>query len=529
MNKYNFSFQFTEDEIFLNLYHSVNTEPVTEGNIRDALSEYKEIEHYLNFYFLEENLKKALSSQKILTEPLAIKLVEKRDAVITVEISNSKMEAYLTISSAFGGKIFAQEDIYNALKSAGVVYGIFPEVIELALKSGSLAHTIGAMGKTPIDGKDANFQPLFTEPGHKGRPKILEDGRADFYDLGIVTKVLAGEHLMQKNPPTPGDPGMTVTGEVIMPKPGKDKSFGQGKGAHIAPDNAYLLIATTSGQPKIKGNFVNVEPIFQVEEVGFGTGNIDFTGTVIIAKGVHSGFSVKCEGDLIINDIVEDAELTTNGNIELKGGLIGHGRAKVKAGENLKAKFIETAIIQANGNIFVSDMVMHSNLTVLDSIEVGDKDGRGQIIGGNIRALNLVKTKILGSPGSLQTYVEVGINPYLEDNLNQIKEQLDNYKRRLNELLKNLIYLKTHERQKNLLMNFEEEREKILFKINELTEEENLIKAKMEHVTNSKIIITHYIYAGVKIKIFDCIRVFNSDSLGGTFFIRGNEIVVGTI
>lgn len=529
MNKYNFSFQFTENEIFITFYHSVNTEPITEKDIRDALSESKEIEHYLSFYFLEENCKKVLSKQKIFTEPINLKLVEKRNAVINVEISNTKMEAYMTILPSFGGKGIIEDDIYNALKSAGVVYGVFPEVIELALKTGSLSYSIVAMGKSPIDGKDANFQTLFPEPEHKGRPKILEDGRADFYDLGIVTKVLLGDYLMQKNPPTPGEPGMTVTGEVIAPKAGKDKHFGQGKGAEISPANPNLLIATVSGQPKVKGNFVNVEPIIQLEEVGVGTGNIDFTGTVIIAKGVHSGFSVKCEGDLIINDIVEDAELMSNGNIELKRGLVGHGKAKVKAGENVKAKFIETAIVQANSSIFISDMIMHSNLTALDSIEVGDKEGRGQIIGGNIRALSLVKAKILGSPGSLQTYLEVGTNPYLQDNLNQIKKQLDDYKKRLNEILKNLIYLKTHDTQKDLLIKFEEEREGILFKINEFTEEENLIKEKMEHVTNSKIIITNYIYSGAKIKIFDLIRIFNTDSLGGMFFVKDNQIAVGTI
>ena len=529
MNKYNISFQFKEDEVLATFYHSVNNALITEKDIRNALIEADESDKYTTFYLMEENLRKAINTQKILTEPLTFKIAERKDAVITVEVPGDKMAAYISIKPAYGGQPVTEEGIYSALKAAGINHGVNKEIVEEALQKGQGTHYLGANGTPPTDGTDALFYVLFNEPENKGRPRIKDNGKADFFDLGIVAKVLEGDSLMKKLLPTKGKPGITVTGEPIAAKDGKDKKLLSGRGSKISPDDPNLLIAAVSGEPRLKGNTVNVDQTFTVEEVGVATGNIDFTGTVIVNKSIKTGFKVRAKGDVIVNDIVENAEIVSDGNIILRGGLIGLNRMKIKSGENTSAKFVETGIIEANGSIYVSDIVMHSNLSSLDKIEVGDKDSKGQIIGGHIRALNSVKAKTIGSPGSFQTFIEVGINPYLQDNLLNMRKELENLKKKLNEIVKNIIYLKTHKPEKEILQEYEIERENLLVKINELTEEEGVIKGKMSNITNSKIIVTNYIYTGVKIKIFDHVKVFDSDSLGASFFVRDNEIVAGRI
>ena len=41
-------------------------------------------------------------------------------------------------------------------------------------------------------------------------------------DLGGIVTVHQGERLMQKHPPTPGEAGENVLGQVIPAKPGKE-------------------------------------------------------------------------------------------------------------------------------------------------------------------------------------------------------------------------------------------------------------------------------------------------------------------
>lgn len=56
-----------------------------------------------------------------------------------------------------------------------------------------------------------------------------EDGSIDFYNLGLITNVNAGQVLVTKKDPVPGTTGRTVTGEVINPPEPRNKELPGGK------------------------------------------------------------------------------------------------------------------------------------------------------------------------------------------------------------------------------------------------------------------------------------------------------------
>jgi argininosuccinate synthase len=61
------------------------------------------------------------------------------------------------------------------------------------------------------------------------KPKLLEDGRADFYNTNVIENVKKGQVIIEKKPPTTGVPGLTVKGKAIHAMDGKNKKLPIGK------------------------------------------------------------------------------------------------------------------------------------------------------------------------------------------------------------------------------------------------------------------------------------------------------------
>lgn len=486
---------------------------------------------YGRFYIFDDILEE-LSNDYLLKSEVVTKIAgEKRDAMVNVTVASDKMAAWLQVDPAYGGKELTRAMIADVLEQKGIVYGLKPEVIEDALAQSYLPNTVVAEGFTPVKGKDAYFESLIEFPDEKGRPKVREDGSVDYHDLGIVVTVEIGQHLMRKHPPTGGTTGMNVLGEELPSQVGKDKTFSEMKGSMISLEDSNLLIASTAGQPTLGPNYVKIDPVFRVGDVGYQTGDIKFSGTVIVNGGVSSGFTITAGGDVIVTGPVEASVIESWGNIDLKAGVIGQGKAKIKSKGNIHAKFIENAHIESEGSIFVSDMIMHSDVTASDRIEVGTGAGKGQIVGGTCRATVLVKSKIIGSTASTTTMIEVGVNPYLQKKLTTTKQDLDDSKKKLEETIKNIIHIRTHvkEGKEEIIKQLEEQRGNLLAKINELTETQNSLTEQLNMAVHAKAIATEHIYAGSKLRISEVLRIIDEDSLGCSFYLKGKEIVAGPI
>jgi len=486
---------------------------------------------YGRFYIFEDILEELSNDYLLKSEEVTRLVGEKRDSIVTASISPDKMTAWLQVDAAYGGHEVTRAMIADVLEQQGIVYGLKPEVIEDALTQGHIPNTIVAEGFAPVKGKDASFESLIEFPDEKGRPKVREDGSVDYHDLGIVVTVEIGEQLMQKHPPTMGTPGMNVLGEDLPAEPGKDKAFSEMKGAMISLEDPNLLIASIAGQPTVGPNYIKIDPVFRVGDVGYQTGDIKFSGTVIVSGGVSSGFNINAGGDVIVTGPVEASNIESWGNIELKSGVIGQGKAKIKAKGNIHAKFIENVHLESEASIFVSDMIMHSDVTASDKVEVGMGAGKGQIVGGTTRATALIKAKIIGSTASTNTIIEVGVNPYLQKRLNTSKQELDDSKKKLEETIKNIIHIRTHSREgkEDLIKQLEEQRGNLLAKINELTETQKSLTEQLNMAVHAKVIATEHIYAGSKLRVSEVLRMIEEDSLGCSFYLKGKEVVAGPI
>ena len=72
--------------------------------------------------------------------------------------------------------------------------------------------------------------------------------------------------------------------------------------------------------------------------VGYGTGNIDFTGSVQVRGDVENGFTVKAAGDIFIYGNVDGGFLYADGNITVNGRIIGQDKTIVQCKGDLYAR-----------------------------------------------------------------------------------------------------------------------------------------------------------------------------------------------
>lgn len=134
--------------------------------------------------------------------------------------------------------------------------------------------------------------------------------------------------------------------------------------------------------------------------------------------------------------IVEGATVIAGGNITFNRGIQGMTRAVVKAGGNIVSKFIESAENVSAGGSIEADSILHSKVTAKSTIKASGRNGL--IIGGDVKAVNMIEAKTIGNAMGTNTSVGVGVDPSMKRRVDELKNSLgklgDN-KIQLNQLL----------------------------------------------------------------------------------------------
>ncbi|NLZ53686.1 MAG: DUF342 domain-containing protein [Thermoanaerobacteraceae bacterium] len=428
------------------------------------------------------------------------------DAKLEIEISKNEMIATIWLTPPKGGKMITFETVMEEFAAKGIEYGINENKIKEILNNGIFNTPVDvAFGLPPTDGKDGKIQ-FYFDTNRDLKPKLLEDGTVDYHNLGLVINVKKGELLAEIIPPTKGIPGMTVTGKPVKAKDGKEPRIHAGKNVVISEDG-YKAFADIDGQPILYNNKLSVLPVLEIKgDVGPATGNIDFLGSVIVLGNVKSGFAIKASQDLEVYGIVEAAQIEVEGNIIIKRGIQGQGKGILKAGRDFTARYIENATVKAGNNIIISEASMHSQLFAGKDIRLEGK--KGLIVGGNAKAGEKLIAKTIGSPMSTYTEIEVGINPTLKMDYQNICNKLAELETDLHKIHQALGVLQrlkekkllTHEKQ-ILLDKLMLTKDSLNSQQLELKSEKQRLDLVMSHSGRAKISASNICYSGVNIII----------------------------
>ena len=433
------------------------------------------------------------------------------DAVMSVDITEDEMKAYLTVQPPGpGGADPEYESVVSFLQSNGVVEGILEDAVQRFCDNPEFRRRIlVAEGPKAQNGADAKIIYSFEEAGKKVRLKEKE-GKVDFKELNTIQNVVEGQVLAKKQPPEKGSPGRTVTGMLIPAKDGRDVSIQVGKNVRLSEDGRSA-VADINGQVMIQQGKINVEPVYTVNgDVNLKSGNILFLGGVVVKGNVDDGFSVKAAGNIEVMGSVGKCTLDAEGDVIVHQGIAGKGQGVVKAGGNVWSKFIENSNIEASGLVVVSDGIINS--TVFSDKKIICKGKRASIVGGRLRAAEEIDAKTLGSVAGMETTLEVGYDPKAKERLGNLESKMEEIDKSLDEVKLNLNTLSNLKKVKKKLP---EDKEKYLNELTSKKQELDLERGKMEKEseeiknylsqlkTTGRVSASGTVYPGVKVNIRD--------------------------
>lgn len=444
----------------------------------------------------------------------------------TIEIARDAMTAAVRFDDKKGNLPPTVSDVLDALAAKKVVYGIDRDAIRRGVAR--LMPFMAARGAAPVAGTDARIEKNF-DMGEKGRPAARAYDRVDYKDMNIFIRARVGDVVAVRIPETEGMVGTNVFGEEVPAKSGKPAVLPQGKNTKIV--NMHELVAVIDGQIVDDGKKISIDPHLVMDSgVDVGTGNVDFAGSVEINGDVESGFSVKATGDIEIKGVIGGAEIQGR-NVIVHGGIRGMNIGKIRAAEDVSISFVENANISAGRDIFVNDVVLHSEMRAGHHVRVEGR--RGVITGGKIGAGESIRAKIFGNAFYVQTNLNVGVDPNLKHRYDIMMKEYQAAVKRLAEVRLSLATLKQQplmslsQRRREQLVEMTHEQFPLATKIKEMQGELERMKEELERMKNGSIAASDTIYPGVNVTINGVKKSVESELRNARLQMLNGEIAVG--
>lgn len=422
------------------------------------------------------------------------------------------------------GKKLTRDDILSDLKFAGVIHGIREDVIDEFMKNPEYCRDyVMAVATPPVQGHDAVIEYYF-DLNTTAKPKLNEDGSVDFHHLGNIKPVEVGEKLAKLTPADFGKPGISVTGQPMPQNKVSVKILRHGRNITMSEDGCELY-SQVAGHVTLVDDLVMVSDVYDVPaNVDASTGDIEYNGTVNVVGNVNTGYAIKADGDIIVNGVVEGADLVAGGNIVLKRGMQGMSRGTLQAEGNITAKFIENSSIRCGGTL-MCDAILHSDAECSGEISVLGK--KGLINGGHIRSYSNIVATQMGSMMGTSTVVEILSDVEQVKQLNDLEEKIDEAKEGITKMDSVLISIKKSlksgrkitPQQAKYLKVASVSKPKLQKELERMEEQCEELQKVINVNSNVSIRVEGVVNAGVKIVIKDISKVVN-DTVSKCKFIR---------
>lgn len=316
-------------------------------------------------------------------------------------VAPDQMSAELRVVVGEPSALSNVNEVNEELKRLGVVFGVDVDLVEAWFTSEDNEELIVAKGKYPKNGRDGfvkflvdvSAKPQFV-PAEEEKGKII-----DYRSAMRVSLVQAEQKMAEVVPPSVGEPGTNVLGGSIAAAAGNSTRLGVGENVEMIGND---VIAKSAGTPNFKDNTVSVRKLYEVAEVSFESGNINFPGTVVIKGDVLDDFEIQAQEHVIIQGLVNGAKITAGGYIQCLGGVFGKGKAELRANGFIEARFCDSTILCSDGDITITKDLLHCKTQSLGIVKCG-----GAIIGGEMLAFKGVEATDIGSEMGSKTLVGI--------------------------------------------------------------------------------------------------------------------------
>ena len=497
-----FEFDTRQDGLYLTVYPPQQGEPALDAGEVLYYIEKKNI-YGCDIALIGDTVKKGA------TQEVTVKVSDETPYPVSefgdYRISHDTMTLEAVFYPPFkGAEELTYEEIQKDLKNIGVISGISEEAIRLfLLEKRYFEIYVLAKGTKAREGSDGYIEYTFNT-SLKPTPKMNEDGTVDFHTLENVNHIKSGDVVAILHPEDRGDNGTDILGRPVYPRKVKRAVFRYGKNMEVSEDK-LKLISKVDGHVTLENDKVFVSNVLELVDVDASTGDIHYSGSVMIKGNVLAGFSVKAAGDISVSGIVEGATIIADGDITFNRGVQGMNKAVIKAGGNIVSKFIESASsVEAGGNI-EADSILHSKVRAKGTIKASGRNGL--IVGGEVRSICLVEAKNIGNEMGTATVVGVGVDPAAKKRVDELKtslQKLGDSKIQLNQIMTAL--RKKQEIEGKLAPDKVELQQKTMRNLvmieKDLTEQKNELEQLRQQLgedVNARVRVSGNIYVGVKL------------------------------
>ncbi len=445
---------------------------------------------------------------------------------IEISINPNNSAAFVSFTKPSGGGLdVTAEQILNALDNKFICHGILEDDIRKAVELKRYNENIcAARWDPPVDGVDGDIK-YFYKTDQAVRPVENEQGEVDYKNLGLVRNITAGTPIAAITFPTEGEPGTDITGKTVPQRQGVPAKYTVGAGTSLVDGDTQIIAAVDGNLVYKNGSFCVEETLLINGDVEVATGNVDFIGDIVIKGSVFEGFRVTSKRKITINGTVTGAELSADGDIFVKIGIIN---STVTCKSNVKLGFCENSRIQCEGNV-------ESASFVGGEVFAGQKmiaSGKGVIMGGKYTALDGVEASVIGSDKYVKTEITLGNNAVLskeKDTIGkaivQMEDKVDQLGKVLNTLAELAKKAKLPPEREQLKAEALRSRLKLQQEIKRANKRIEEIEEALKLTQNLSVICKRMMYPGVTLRINNCVLGVNAVQNRVRATVDGGEIV----
>jgi uncharacterized protein (DUF342 family) len=453
-----------------------------------------------------------------------------------VRVSENKLRAYLSVHPpSESGRMLSMEIVEKSLAERGIVHAIDHNAIEGALVKARVGkipvhNAVIAKGMAHVRGDAARIDLKF-QTEKKAGTIDQQSGAIDFKERQTLQIAKAGDVLAVKVPLTLGKEGIDVYGDMIPAESGSDKILTKANNVEVSDDGLVFTSSIDGVVMLTQDNKLEVFKKYDVPgDVDYSTGNLSMDGVLDIKGWIRSGFKVKATGEIHVGEGVEDATVESGANIYIKGGILGSGEGNVRAGGNLTVRFLENAVVNVDGDIFVQDDIVRGNVSANGSIIATGTKGR--IRGGSIFAGKVIEMYEIGSPAGTITNVTVGVASKLRERMATISKKLDEYRENRSKMDMALTKYDNLDKGKQLPKEIERKIKILAKQRQDLIIEEDKIKKEKEELAQElslaesqqlAVKVKEAVYSGTTVVVNGYAFIVENDIQGKVTFIFNEE------
>jgi uncharacterized protein (DUF342 family) len=214
------------------------------------------------------------------------------------------------------------KDVVTILEKMSIVAHIDFASIQQELLHPTHHPVVAARGIEPIPGIDAKLELYFSQQVESHFFEV--EGSINYRNHLRIPTVNKGDPMAKKIPPVYGTPGYDVLGSVSVPPPPNDIHIETKPSVELTSNG--VVIAQKQGRPRITGTKIktfDVSTSFVVHgNVDIETGNIVFSGDVIVQGDVTDNMIIESLGNVYISGNVYNSTITATGSINVRGNVM---------------------------------------------------------------------------------------------------------------------------------------------------------------------------------------------------------------